>query len=388
MQSALWRALVVFACGVAHAAWAAGADDAAVRASAGILMSRGMDTKDRVAAADSLARYLPRAAVPILIEALNETSEPVRRAAARGLWTIARDDNPDDAAAARAATPALRIALSDVSVSVAMNAAEALERLGEPASALAECRRKALRAPPPFAYERFLAARGLIGIDPGARAHALCARLAVRRIQAPRFAGQLGRARQHPHRQRRTDAPRADRRSRRARRARRRAQRRSAGNLRPSSRAGDRETLARSFRAHARDRVRCVARGDGRDRIRTDGEARRSRQLERVGAGGRARARGPAPAGGGRASIEERRRQDAGRHARACAPRGKQRTRSGARGRARRARGRQRRDARASAAVLAAAKPAALQAFRSVLAREPAGPPFDEAAARPALHRA
>ena len=167
MQSALWRALVVFACGVAHAAWAAGADDAAVRASAGILMSRGMDTKDRVAAADSLARYFPRAAVPLLIDALNEPSEPVRRAAARGLWTIARADSPSDAAAARAATPALRIALSDVSISVAMNAAEALERLGEPASALAESRHKALGAPPLFAYERFLAARGLIGIDPG-----------------------------------------------------------------------------------------------------------------------------------------------------------------------------------------------------------------------------
>jgi hypothetical protein len=91
MQSLLRRAWVIIAaCGVAHTAWAAAADDASVRASAGILMSRGMDTKDRVAAADSLARYFPRAAVPVLIEALNETSEPVRRAAARGLWTIAR----------------------------------------------------------------------------------------------------------------------------------------------------------------------------------------------------------------------------------------------------------------------------------------------------------
>jgi len=49
MQSTFWRALVVFACGVAPAVWGAGADEAAVRASAGILMSRGMDVKDRVA---------------------------------------------------------------------------------------------------------------------------------------------------------------------------------------------------------------------------------------------------------------------------------------------------------------------------------------------------
>ncbi len=129
-------------------------------------MSRGMDDKDRVAAIDSLARYAPRAAVPILIKALNEPSEPVRRAAARGLWTVARNDNPDDAAAARAAMPALRIALGDSSVSVAMNAAGALERLGEPATVLAAYRRNALRTPGPYAYERFLAARGLIGIDP------------------------------------------------------------------------------------------------------------------------------------------------------------------------------------------------------------------------------
>ncbi len=129
-------------------------------------MSRNMDVKDRVEAVDSLARYAPRAAVPILIRALNEPSEPVRRAAARGLWTVAWNDNPEDAAAARAAVPALRIALDDTSVPVAMNAAGALERLGEPTSALVDCRRKALRTPGPYAYERFLAARGLIGIDP------------------------------------------------------------------------------------------------------------------------------------------------------------------------------------------------------------------------------
>ena len=151
---------------MAYSVCAGAADNAFIRASEGILMSRNMDIKDRVAAADSLARYEPRAAVPILVVALNETSEPVRRAAARGLWTIAQKDNPEEAASAQAAIPALRIALGDSSVSVAMNAAGALERLGEPVAALAEVRRKALRTPGPYAYERFLAARGLTGIDP------------------------------------------------------------------------------------------------------------------------------------------------------------------------------------------------------------------------------
>jgi hypothetical protein len=108
-------------------------------------MSRNMPVKDRVEAADSLARYEPRAAVPILIEALNETSEPVRRAAARGLWTIAQSDTIDVVDSARAAMPALRVALADSSVSVAMNAAGALERLGEPTAVLADVRRRALR---------------------------------------------------------------------------------------------------------------------------------------------------------------------------------------------------------------------------------------------------
>lgn len=163
-----WLSIAIAVCATAYPAALAAADNAFIRASAGILMSRNMPAKDRVEAADSLARYEPRAAVPILIEALNETSEPVRRAAARGLWTIAQNENPEVIGAARAAIPALRIALGDTSISVAMNAASALERLGEPAAALADVRRKALRTPGSFAYERFLAARGLIGLDPGA----------------------------------------------------------------------------------------------------------------------------------------------------------------------------------------------------------------------------
>ena len=160
-----WLAIAIAVGVLIHPPLLAAADDAFIRASAGILMSRNMSTKDRVEAAESLARYEPRAAVPILIEALNETSEPVRRAAARGLWTIAENSNTEISASARAAVPALRIALADGSAAVSMNAANALERLGEPAAALTDARRKALRMPGASAYERFLAARGLIGID-------------------------------------------------------------------------------------------------------------------------------------------------------------------------------------------------------------------------------
>ena len=163
-----WLSFAVAVCSMFLPSTVAAADDAFIRASAGILMSRSMSIKDRVDAADSLARYEPRAAVPILIEALNETSEPVRRAAARGLWTIAQNENTEVIGASKSAIPALRIALGDVSVSVAMNAAGALERLGESAAALADVRRKALSTPGSLAYERFLAARGLIGLDPGA----------------------------------------------------------------------------------------------------------------------------------------------------------------------------------------------------------------------------
>jgi hypothetical protein len=45
MQRTLRRTLAVFASGAALATWAAGADDASVRASAGIRMSRGMDAQ-------------------------------------------------------------------------------------------------------------------------------------------------------------------------------------------------------------------------------------------------------------------------------------------------------------------------------------------------------
>ena len=171
---------------------AGAADNAFIRASEGILMSRNMDIKDQVAGGFAGALRTPRGR-PDSVVALNETSEPVRRAAARGLWTIAQKDNPEEAASAQAAFPALRIALGDSSVSVAMNAAGALERLGEPVAAVAEARRKALRTSGPYAYERFLAARGLTGIDP-ALLRPSCSIFCSRNTGVP-LAGQHGRPR-------------------------------------------------------------------------------------------------------------------------------------------------------------------------------------------------
>ena len=64
MPPTLRRASIALtAIGMAYSVCLVAADNAFIRASEGILMSRNMDTKDRVAAADSLARYEPRAAV-------------------------------------------------------------------------------------------------------------------------------------------------------------------------------------------------------------------------------------------------------------------------------------------------------------------------------------
>ena len=244
-----WLSIAIAACSMLAAAPLAAADDAFIRASAGILMSRNMSVKDRVEAADSLARHEPRAAVPILIEALNETSEPVRRAAARGLWTIAQNDDARgdgrgsrrDARAARRARRCQRVGRDE--------RGGALERLGEPAAALADVRRKALRTPGPLAYERFLAARGLIGLDP---APALTPYVLEwlfdehRRAATPE---QRRRARQHSHRECRVDTARPIRRPRRPARARARVARRSTGDRRSPPRDGARDTAAGSFRA-------------------------------------------------------------------------------------------------------------------------------------------
>ena len=383
MQNALRRALMVMAASVVtYAAGAAAAEDASVRASAGILMSRGMDAKDRIAAADSLARFYPRAAVPILIDALNEPSEQVRRAAARGLWTVARAENPDDATAARAAVPAvpaLRIAVSDVSVSVAMYAAEALERLGEPASALADVRRKALRAPPPYVYERFVAARGLIGIDSAASLTPYVQDFLLsehRRLESPDSSG-------------------------------------ARDNIRVANavltrlvQTGDRGVLVvlegelRADRPGTPDVLRAlaIARPPPDHFVRTLVIASDAPRAETAAAAYDLLAKQDDPASlsewapaAARALSDPRRQEAAARALKSIAgktplgmPELAHLAESSAPERARVVALAALADAsdgtaNRAAVVLAAAKPAALQAFRSVLAREPAGPPFDEA---------
>jgi len=142
------------------------AGDAGLRASAGILKSRNAPLDDRIGSADALARNWPVEAVPLLVEALNDAAEPIRRAAAAALWTVAAKDDAAAQAAARNAMPALRTALDDASAAVAMNAAGALDALDEPKPALAPARRAVLATRAAGPYVRFLAARGLIGIDP------------------------------------------------------------------------------------------------------------------------------------------------------------------------------------------------------------------------------
>lgn len=141
------------------------AADASTRALIGTIESRREEPRRRIEAIDMLARHDAAAAVPVLIDALNDLDPAVRAAAARAFWMLADDaSGPGRAAAARGRT-ALHRALDDPSVEVAVYAAQALEQLGETRQALAPLRRAALGAPGPYAYARHLAARGLVGIE-------------------------------------------------------------------------------------------------------------------------------------------------------------------------------------------------------------------------------
>lgn len=145
------------------------AKDATTRALVGTLESRREEPRRRIEAIESLGRHDPASAAPVLIEALNDPDGSIRSAAAQAFWTMATRDAPGSREAAASGRGALRVALDDPSVEVAMLAAQALEVLGAPREALAPIRRAALGAPGPFAYARFLAARGLVGLEPPSR---------------------------------------------------------------------------------------------------------------------------------------------------------------------------------------------------------------------------
>ncbi len=161
--------LLVVALALVVAGLPAGAKDATTRALIGTLESGREEPRRRIEAIDSLARHDPTSAAPALVEALNDSDGSIRSAAARAFWMMATRDAPGSREAAAHGRGALRVALDDPSVEVAMLAAQALEVLGESREALAPLRRAALGAPGPFVYARFLAARGLIGLEPPAR---------------------------------------------------------------------------------------------------------------------------------------------------------------------------------------------------------------------------
>lgn len=112
---------------------------------------------------DALARLYPASAAPVLARALNQRDPQMRRAASNALWDLARDDT--HAASVRVHTGALETALGDIEPGVAMNAAGALQALGWSREALADPRRRVLHSDA-APYARFLAARGLIGLEP------------------------------------------------------------------------------------------------------------------------------------------------------------------------------------------------------------------------------
>lgn len=124
-------------------------------------LERG-DAAEQIRAARSLDVDFAEKTAPVLARHLSSGDPAIRLSAATTLWTLAGKAP----SAFEAARPALRAALDDADGAVAMNAAGALSAMKEPAESLAPARRRVLQSKPGRAYVSFLAARGLIGIDP------------------------------------------------------------------------------------------------------------------------------------------------------------------------------------------------------------------------------
>ncbi|MBK8286949.1 MAG: hypothetical protein IPK97_19945 [Ahniella sp.] len=105
------------------------------------------------------AAQVATALAPLLAHAKAE----IRLGAANALWDMAGKNG--DIVNARAA---LNAALDDVDSEVAMNAAGALASMGVEESELAPSRLRVLQGRPQSRYVEFLAARGLIGLEPSA----------------------------------------------------------------------------------------------------------------------------------------------------------------------------------------------------------------------------
>jgi hypothetical protein len=117
---------------------------------------------EQVKAADTLGAKDAAATTPVLARHLADPDAAVRLAAANTLWKLAGKD----ATAFEGAKPALAKALDDPDPAVAMHAAGALSAMKVPQAELAAARRRVLRDGGGTPYVRFLAGRGLIGIDP------------------------------------------------------------------------------------------------------------------------------------------------------------------------------------------------------------------------------
>jgi HEAT repeat protein len=120
-------------------------------------LAKDRDAKDRADAARWLGSRKQPEAVAALAKALSDPDASVRQAAASALW-----DTGEDAAAAK---PELQKALGDPVAAVVARAAGALAVMDVPDAELAEAWRRALDGARDDATA-FLAARGLIGIDP------------------------------------------------------------------------------------------------------------------------------------------------------------------------------------------------------------------------------
>jgi len=121
------------------------------------ILATDRDAKDRVDAARFLGGFDEPEAVAALAKALSDPDASVREAAASSLWKTGK--------AAAAAKPDLEKALGDPVAAVVARAAGALSSMGVPDQELAEAWRRAL-AGATDGSTSFLAARGLIGIDP------------------------------------------------------------------------------------------------------------------------------------------------------------------------------------------------------------------------------
>ncbi|MGZ7040627.1 MAG: HEAT repeat domain-containing protein [Thermoanaerobaculia bacterium] len=120
---------------------------------------KSRDVHTRREAAEGLGEMEMAEAVAPLIDALSDQDASVRAAAASGLWSSSEVAKP--------AIPALRKALADPATEVVIRAAGALIAMDEEPSSMAEELRGVLRRGGDT--DRFMAARALIGIDPGDR---------------------------------------------------------------------------------------------------------------------------------------------------------------------------------------------------------------------------